>query len=389
MIEHSGCDTVVMDDLRIPSGLLPADTRFGSGPSRIRTEVLQSLSAPDSVMGTSHRQAPVKHIVAAIREGLAELYRAPDGYEIALGNGGASLFWDAASVCLVDHRAATGVFGEFGHKFATALHRAPFLADPAVFEADPGQLAVPTAVPGVDAYCWPHNETSTGVVAPVRRPDDVDDDALVLIDATSAAGGVDADLSQTDAYYFSPQKNLASDGGLWLSFLSPRAIERAERLTASARWVPAILDLSVALTNSRSDQTLNTPALATLVMARAQIEWVLAQGGMAWVGQRTHASSGLLYRWAEDHPLAMPFVTDPTLRSPVVVTIDLDPSVDAARLCQVARDNGIVDIEGYRKLGRNQIRVGTFAAVDPADVEALVGCLDWIIERIVDPTARP
>lgn len=378
-----------MAQLRIPSDLLPADPRFGSGPSRVRREVLESLAAPGSVMGTSHRQPPVKHLVAAIREAVAELYQAPSGHEVVLGNGGATLFWDMATTCLVERRAATGVYGEFTRKFCSELQAAPFLADPAIFEAPAGQLALPTAAGGVDAYAWAHNETSTGVVAPVRRPEDVDDESLVLIDATSAAGGLSADLTGIDAYYFSPQKNFASDGGLWLAVLSPAAIERSARLTASARWVPRILDLSVAVDNSRSDQTLNTPALATLVMLEAQTRWLLEHGGMTWAATRTATSSGILYRWADDNPLTTPFVSAPELRSPVVVTIDIDESVDAAELCRVARANGILDIEPYRRLGRNQIRVGTFASVEPSDVEALVACLDWLLERLaVDSSAE-
>lgn len=371
-----------MSELIIPADLLPADPRFGSGPSRIRHEVLESLAGPDSVMGTSHRKPPVKRLVASIRSGLAELYGLPDGYEVALGNGGATLFWAMAAACLVRHRSANGVYGEFSRKFARTLQSAPFLADPAIFEAQPGSLALPTAVRGVGTYAWAHNETSTGVIAPVRRPADIDDDSLVLIDATSAAGGVNADISEVDAYYFSPQKNLASDGGLWVAFLSPAALARSADLTASARWVPDILNLSLAVDNSQADQTLNTPALATLTMLEAQVRWLLDRGGMTWAAHRTATSSGILYRWAEDHPLASPFVRDTALRSPVVVTIDLDRSVDAVELCRIARANGIVDIDPYRKLGRNQIRVGTFSAVDPADVEALTACLDWLLERM-------
>ena len=289
--------------------------------------------------------------------------------------------WDMATVSLVEKRAATGVYGEFTRKFSSALQRAPFLADPAVFQAEPGKLALPEAVSDVDTYAWAHNETSTGVVAPVRRPNDIDDNSLVLVDATSAAGGVAADMSTIDAYYFSPQKNLSSDGGLWLAILSPTAIERSNRVTSSARWVPQMLDLSLAVTNSRADQTLNTPALATLVMLEAQCRWLLDQGGMAWAASRTASTSGILYRWAEDNPLTTPFVADPALRSPVVVTIDIDESVDAARLCARARDNGILDIEPYRKLGRNQIRIATFSSIEPSDVEALTACLDWLLEN--------
>ncbi|MDK7698970.1 phosphoserine transaminase [Cutibacterium avidum] len=375
------CEDRTMAEPRIPSDLLPSDPRFGCGPSRIRREVVASLSEPGSVMGTSHRQPPVRHVVAAIREELSTLYDLPAEYEVALGNGGATLFWDMATVSLVEKRAATGVYGEFTKKFSSVLQGAPFLADPAVFQAPPGELALPQALGEIDAYAWAHNETSTGVVAPIRRPDEIDENSLVLVDATSAVGGVAADVAQTDAYYFSPQKNLSSDGGLWLAILSPAAIERSERLTTSARWVPQMLDLSVAVKNSRADQTLNTPALATLVMLEAQCRWLLDKGGMTWAASRTASTSGILYRWAEDNPLTTPFVTDPALRSPVVVTIDIDKSVDAAQLCAHARENGILDIEPYRKLGRNQIRVATFSSIEPGDIEALTACLDWLLEH--------
>lgn len=375
--ENSG-----MSELKVPVDLLPSDPRFGSGPSRIRREVIQALAAPGSVMGTSHRKPPVKDVVHSIRSGLAELYRLPPGYEVALGNGGATLFWSMAACSLVAHRSANGVYGSFSRKFATTLQKAPFLADPAIFEAPAGRLALPRAAHAVGTYAWAQNETSTGVVAPVQRPEGIDESALVLIDATSAAGGVDADISATDAYYFSPQKNFASDGGLWVAVLSPAAIARSADLTSSARWVPDILNLTLAVENSRKDQTLNTPAIATLVMLEAQISWLLEHGGMAWAANRTHTSSGVLYRWAQDNPLTSPFVQDPALRSPVVVTIDLDHSIDSAQLCAIARENGILDIEPYRGLGRNQIRVGTFSSVDPEDVRALVACLDWILERM-------
>lgn len=371
-----------MSELTIPADLLPADPRFGSGPSRIRREVVESLAAPGSVLGTSHRKAPVKDLVHSIRTGLAELYRLPEGYQVALGNGGATLFWSMAACSLVKHRSANGVYGSFTRKFATTLQKAPFLADPAIFEAPAGRLALPEASYAADSYAWAQNETSTGVAAPVRRPADVDDSALVLIDATSAAGGIDADISQADAYYFSPQKNFASDGGLWVSFLSPAAIERSAELTSSARWVPDILNLTLALDNSLKDQTLNTPAIATLMMLEAQVRWLLAHGGMAGAAQRSRTSSDILYGWAEANPLTSAFVRDPALRSPVVVTIDLDAGIDSATLCGIARDNGIVDIDPYRGLGRNQIRVGTFSSVDPEDVRALVACLDWILERM-------
>ena len=373
-----------VQNLRIPDSLLPADGRFGCGPSRIRPEAMAGLAAPTSILGTSHRQDPVIQVVAELRAGLTELYHAPDGYQVALGDGGATLFWDAAACCLVRNRAACGVFGAFSNKFAVELQQSPFLADPAIFSAEPGSVCLPTAVADVDAYCWPHNETSTGARVPVERPEGIDEDDLVLVDGTSAAGAIPVDVSQTDAYYFSAQKNLAADGGMWLAFLSPAAIERIGELSASARWVPGILNLQKALDNSVKDQTFNTPSLSALQMARDQVSWVLDKGGMDWVAARTARSSQLLYSWASDRPWARPFVEDPQYRSPVTVTIDFDEAIDATVLCKVARANGIVDIDGYHKLGRNQIRVGTFASVDPDDVEALAACLDWIVERIAD-----
>lgn len=368
--------------MQIPADLKPVDGRFGCGPARIRPEALASLAGPGAaVLGTSHRQAPVKDLVRRVREGLAALYRAPDGYELALGNGGSTLFWDAAVCSLIENRSAHGSFGEFSAKFAAAAARAPFLADPVLAEAPVGSAALPQPVDGVDAYAWAHNETSTGAAATVRRVAG-DPGALTLVDATSAAGGIDADLSQTDAYYFAPQKNFGSDGGLWLSFLSPAAIERIGRIAASGRWIPEILSLQVALDNSRKDQTLNTPAIATLWLLAEQLDWLNAQGGMEFATRRTGASAAHLYGWAEAHELATPFV-EPAYRSPVVGTIDFADGVDAAALARTLRANGIVDVEPYRKLGRNQLRIGMFTNVPTADVEALTGCIDYVLERTV------
>ncbi len=369
--------------IRIPESLLPADGRFGSGPSKVRPEQMTSLAAVGStLMGTSHRQAPVRAVVERVRTGLAELFALPDGYEVVLGNGGSTAFWDLATFSLVADRAQLCVHGEFGGNFAKATQRAPFLADPTVLTAEPGGLAVPKPEDGVDTYCWPHNETSTGVVAPVRRPEGTAGEAIVLVDATSAAGGVAVDVAETDVYYFAPQKCFASDGGLWLALASPAAIERAEAIDASGRWIPTFLSFTTALANSRQQQTLNTPAIATLVLLAEQVEWMLAQGGMAWTTARTAESSGHLYAWAESRDWATPFVADPAHRSPVVGTVDLDASIDAKAVCTALRANGVVDVEPYRRLGRNQVRVAMFPAVDPADVQALTACIDHVVERL-------
>lgn len=366
--------------LQIPAHLLPRDGRFGCGPAKVRGEALDGLATRGRMlMGTSHRQPPVRELVGRVRAGLARLYDLPDGYEVILGNGGSTLFWDAASFCLVERAASVGVFGEFGAKFSSVLARAPWLAAPVVTEVAPGSATLPLPATDADAYAWPHNETSTGATAPVHRIDRAAAGALVLVDATSAAGAIPVDVSATDAYYFAPQKALASDGGLWLAFLSPAAIERARRL-ASKRWVPDSLNLALAIENSRADQTLNTPALATLFLIGEQVEWLLASGGLAYAARRTHASASTLYAWADASSLAAPFVEEP-FRSPVVGTIDFSSEVDAAALASTLRGNGILDVEPYRKLGRNQLRVGMFPAVDPADVEALVACIDWVLER--------
>jgi len=373
--------------IQIPAELKPADGRFGCGPSKVRPEALVRLAEQSALMGTSHRQKPVRDLVGRVRGGLGELFGLPDGYEIALGNGGTTAFWDAAAAWLVRERSLHLTYGEFSQKFAKVAAGAPFLADPIVVEADPGDAPAPCADPAADAIAWAHNETSTGVMVPVERPGDAGD-ALVLIDATSGAGGLPVDVSQTDAYYFAPQKAFGADGGLWLALLSPAAIARIEQLDGAAdRWQPAFLSLWTALENSRKEQTYNTPALATLLLLADQVEWMLEGGGLDWCVQRTSASSGHLYGWAEGVDFASPFVADPAKRSLVVGTIDFDDSVDAAAVAATLRANGIVDVEPYRKLGRNQLRIGMFPSVEPADVEALTACIEWIVANVGE--ARP
>ncbi|RFU19415.1 phosphoserine transaminase [Geodermatophilus marinus] len=368
--------------MSIPADLLPADGRFGCGPSKVRPEALQALATDGAaIMGTSHRQAPVKGLVRQVREGLAQLFDLPDGYEVVLGNGGTTAFWDAAVFGLIRERSAHGSYGEFSAKFASGVAEAPFLADPVIAKAAPGSLALPTASEGVDVYAWAHNETSTGVMAPVERPYGTED-ALVLIDATSGAGGLPVDVSQTDVYYFAPQKCFASDGGLWVALMSGDALERIAEIKGSGRWVPGFLDLSIALDNSTKDQTYNTPAVATLFLLADQIRWLLSLGGLSGAVARTQESSSRLYGWAERSSYATPFVADPEQRSYVVGTVDLDESVDAAQVATVLRANGVVDVEPYRKLGRNQLRVGMFPAVDPDDVSALTACIDFVVEKL-------
>ena len=369
--------------LTIPTDLLPADGRFGSGPSKVRPEALAALAATGTgLLGTSHRQAPVKNTVRRVREGLRELFSLPAGYEVVLGNGGATAFWDIATVGLIRAKSQHLSFGEFSAKFATAAAAAPFLDDPTVVKAEPGTRASPVAEAGVDVYAWAHNETSTGVMTDVRRVAGADDDALVLIDATSGAGGLPVDVAEVDAYYFAPQKSFAADGGLWIALLSPAALERAAQLHGSGRWVPAFLDLPTAIDNSAKDQTYNTPSVATLFLMAEQIDWLNGHGGLRWAVERTTDSSDRLYRWADKTPYAQPFVADPDARSLVVGTVDFDESVDAAAVAKVLRANGIVDVEPYRKLGRNQLRVAMFPAVDPADVEALTGCIEHVVNRL-------
>jgi phosphoserine aminotransferase len=367
---------------QIPNELKPADGRFGCGPSKVRPEALAGLAEQSKLMGTSHRQAPVREMVGRVRSGLAELFSLPDGYEIALGNGGTTAFWDAACAWLVRERALHLTYGEFSQKFAKATAGAPFLGDPILVEADPGDAPAPVADPTADAIAWAQNETSTGVMVPVQRPADAGD-ALVLVDATSGAGGLPVDVSQADVYYFAPQKAFGADGGLWLALLSSAAVERIGELDgAGGRWQPGFLSLQTALDNSRKEQTYNTPALATLLLLADQVEWMLAGGGLGWCVERTSASSGHLYGWAEQSDFATPFVADPAKRSLVVGTIDFDDAVDATVTASTLRANGIVDVEPYRKLGRNQLRIGMFPAVEPADVEALTACIDWVAENV-------
>ncbi len=368
--------------LDIPQAIRPSDGRFGCGPSKVRSQQLAALAGEHAaVMGTSHRQKPVKALVGRVRAGLCELFTTPDGYEIALGNGGTTAFWDAAAFGLVNERALHLVYGEFSRKFSAVTDGAPFLAEPLLLQADPGDAPAPAALPGADVVAWAHNETSTGVMVPVVRPQG-GDDPLVLIDATSGAAGLPLDAAQADAYYFAPQKSFGSDGGLWLALLSPAAIERIEQIAASDRWIPEFLSLHVALENSRKDQTLNTPAVATLAMLTDQLDWMLGHGGLDWCVGRTTASSAALYGWAEASSYATPFVADPAKRSLVVGTIDIDDAIDAAQVAATLRANAIVDVEPYRKLGRNQLRVAMFPAIEPDDIRALCACVDWVVERV-------
>jgi len=372
--------------LQIPDELKPADGRFGSGPSRVRPEQLEHLAAAgSSLIGTSHRQQPVKQLVAWIRSSLRELFALPDDYEVVLGNGGTTAFWDAATCCLVRERALHLAYGEFSSKFAACTRGAPFLSDPIVVNAPAGDAPEPVFDPAADVIAWAHNETSTGVMVPVVRPAGSQDAALALIDATSAAGGLPVEVRQADAYYFAPQKGFASDGGLWFALLSPAALARIEELAVDrpgGRWIPDFLSLSTPLENSVKDQTYNTPAIATLFLLADQLDWMLAQGGLGAMIARCSASSTHLYGWASAHAHASPFVADPAKRSLVVGTVDFDEEVDAATLASTLRANGIVDVEPYRKLGRNQLRVAMFPAIDVAEVEALTACIDWVLERL-------
>ncbi|MBV8734668.1 MAG: phosphoserine transaminase [Solirubrobacterales bacterium] len=369
--------------LKIPENLMPADGRFGSGPSRIPVPRLIRLADEGAAaMGTSHRRRPVKQLIGGIRAGLQGLFALPEGYEVALGNGGTTAFWDAATSGLVRERALHLSYGEFTSKFAACTAAAPFLADPIVVTAQPGDAPAPTSNPAADVIAWAHNETSTGVMLSVTRPAGAGSDQLVAIDATSAAGGLPVEIKEADVYYFAPQKGLASEGGLWLALLSPAAVTRIEEVATSGRWIPPFLSLHTALENSRNDQTYNTPAIATLLLLAYQLEWMLSSGGLGAMVARTSASSAQLYTWASRHSLARPFVSDPAKRSLVVGTIDFDEQVDAAALAATLRANGIVDVEPYRKLGRNQLRIGMFPVTDPADVEALTASIDWVLERL-------
>ena len=372
-----------MTEIVIPEGLRPADGRFGCGPSKIRREQLAALArSGPAYLGTSHRQGPVRSLVRRIREGMAELFSLPDGFEVVLGNGGTTAFWEIAAFGLVDHKTQHLSFGEFSSKFAKVTGAAPWLEAPTVIESPPGTHPLPSAEDGIDAYALTHNETSTGVAMPVRRVADADADALVLVDATSGAGGLPVRASEFDVYYFAPQKSFGSDGGLWIALMSPAALDRAGKVTASGRYIPEFFSLQTAIDNSRKQQTYNTPAVATLFLLADQVEWMLGQGGLGWTTGRTAQSSAILYRWAEQAPYATPFVADPAQRSQVVGTIDFDEAVDAVALSAALRANGIVDTDSYRKLGRNQLRIGMFPAVDPGDVQALTACIGYVVERL-------
>ena len=369
--------------IRIPDSMLPADGRFGCGPSKVRPEQIAAISAgADTIMGTSHRKPQVKNLVGSVRSGLTDLFSLPDGWEIVLGNGGTTVFWDAATFGLVDRRSQHLVFGEFSSKFAEACAAAPHLGEPQIIQSATGDHPEPVGESGIDLYALTHNETSTGVAMRLSRPSGADGGALVAVDATSGAGGLRWDPADVDVYYFAPQKCFAADGGLWLAACSPAAVERIERIAASDRWRPASIDLGIALTNSVADQTYNTPAVATLIMLDAQLTWMNGQGGLEWCATRTDTSAATMYGWAESRSWATPFVTDPAKRSSVVATIDLDESVDANTVCAVLRSNGIYDTDSYRKLGRNQLRIGMFPAIDPADVEALTRCVDHVVESL-------
>ena len=369
-------------EIIIPSAIKPVDGRFGCGPSKIRPEALAALSASgNSILGTSHRQKPVKNVVKRVREGLTSLFNLPEGYEVVLGNGGSTAFWDIATFGLIEERSQHLVFGEFSSKFASAAKEAPFLGEPTVIKTDPGSHPVSVLEAGIDVYAMTHNETSTGVAMPIIRPAGTDG-ALVLVDATSAAGGLMVDAKEFDTYYFAPQKSFASDGGLWIAIMSPAAIARAEKIKASGRWVPAFFDLGIAIENSRLDQTYNTPALVTLMLLAEQIEWMNTNGGLSFAASRSTASSDILYSWAEKTSYTTPFVTDPAMRSKVVGTINFDDAIDATKIAAALRANGIVDTEPYRKLGKNQLRVGMFPAVDPSDVDALTKCIDHVVAAL-------
>jgi phosphoserine aminotransferase len=372
-------------EIVIPADLLPVDGRFGAGPSKVRPEQIQALVEKSvSVMGTSHRQKPVRDEVAALRAGLAEMFSLPAGYEVVIGNGGTTAFWEIATFGLIRDRAQFLTFGEFGSKFASSAKAAPFLGEQSVIKSEPGDAPEFVAETGLDAYCTPHNETSTGVAIPPVRPVGADKDALVLIDATSGAGGLPVDLNQVDVYYFSPQKCFASDGGLFVAIMSPAAIARAEEIKASGRYIPAFLDLMTAIENSRLDQTYNTPALATILMMNEQIKWFNANGGLDWCVSRTKESSDAIYEWAMASDYATPFVANPAKRSQVVATVDFGEAIDAEVVAKVLRSNGVVDTEPYRKLGRNQLRISVFPAVEPNDVRQLLKCIDFVIAQLAN-----
>ncbi len=368
-------------EIAIPPEMLPADGRFGSGPSKVRPEAVDSLrDVAGKYLGTSHRRDGVRSVVSRLRSGMANLFGLPAGYEVVLGNGGATCFWDVATFSLIERHSQHLSFGEFSSKFASAVAAAPHLDDPEVIKSEPGTHPAPVGRPGVDVYALTHNETSTGVSMEIRRPQGAD--GLVIVDATSAAGGLAIKISEVDVYFFSPQKCFASDGGLWVALMSPRALDRVDVIKASRRWMPPTLDLSVAISNSRQDQTYNTPALATLWLLVDQLEWMLANGGLDWAASRCATSAGFIYSWAEASSYATPFVADRFQRSNVVATIDIDESIDAIAVAKILRSNGIVDTEPYRKLGRNQLRVAMFPAIDPEDAKALCACVDYVVDAL-------
>ena len=368
--------------ITIPSELKPRDGRFGCGPSKIRPEALAALSASGSaILGTSHRQKPVKNVVNRVRTGLSSLFTLPDGYEVVLGNGGSTAFWDIATLGLIEKKSQHLSFGEFSSKFAAAAKEAPFLDDPTIIKSEPGSHPLPIAEAGIDVYALTHNETSTGVSMPIHRPAH-SDGALVLVDATSAAGGIQVSAKEFDTYYFAPQKSFASDGGLWIALMSPAALERAAKIRATNRWIPAFFDLTIAIENSKLDQTYNTPAVATLMLLAEQIEWMNSNGGLSFTSGRSNESAKIMYEWAEKTSYTTPFVTDPAMRSPVVATINFDEAIDALEVAKTLRANGIVDTEPYRKLGKNQLRVGMFPAIDPADVHALTQCIEFVVSAM-------
>ena len=371
-----------MSDLKIPDNLKPRDGRFGCGPSKIRPEALASLAASgSSILGTSHRQKAVKNVVGRVRTGLTSLFNLPEGYEVVLGNGGSTAFWDIATFGLIEKKSQHLSFGEFSSKFASAAKDAPFLDDPTVIKSEPGSHPLPVAEAGVDVYALTHNETSTGVAMPIRRPAGTDG-ALVLVDATSAAGGLEVQAEEFDTYYFAPQKSFASDGGLWLALMSPAAIARVAKIKESGRWVPAFFDLTIAIENSRLDQTYNTPAVATLMLLADQIEWMNNNGGMSFAAGRSAKSAEIIYGWADKTSYTTPFVTDSAMRSKVVATINFDDAIDALEIAKALRANGIVDTEPYRKLGKNQLRIGMFPSVDPDDISALTKCIEYVVENL-------
>ena len=382
-------NTKAKTQIIIPAELLPSDGRFGSGPSKLRASQIEQIQRDSTtLLGTSHRQPPVKRLVGSIREGLTTFFHLPEGYEVVLGNGGASAFWDVATACLIERQAAFGSYGSFSEKFVASAASAPFLEDPVVYACEPGSYRIPEYSEHVDVYAWAHNETSTGVAAPVKRvPGSLEQHALTLIDATSGAGALPVNIGETDAYYFSPQKAFGSEGGLWIAILSPDAVDRAiyieeKASSGSTRWIPPFLSLTSAINNSRNNQTLNTPAIATLILLGSQLEWLNAHGGLAWSTGRCAQSAHILYTWAEQSDVAQPYVTDPAARSNAVVTIDLAPAVEAAQVVSALADNGIVETSSYRKLGRNQLRIGVFPSVEPSDVERLTQCIDYVIGHL-------